>query len=197
MRATVERTVNCGRLSPKLPRKSDDHAQQHGVGLDSAGLCDHARDSAGFDVDRANRTGFANRGATFLQAARERGHRDKWLGPAVAGGEERAMPLTGIVGDQLVDLSSGQHLTVQLVLAGDVQPRFQTREFVVILRQVHDPATGEADVVVEFARDGFPGVDTIDCDGQLICVATLLADPPPVAARLFAGDAAFVADDDG
>src|SRR3546814_10130271 len=62
-----------------------------------------------------------------------------------------------------------------------------------VLDQIGDAADPEADVLVEFRHDLVPAPQALDHQRQFAWIATLLADPAPVARRLLAGDRPLLA----
>ena len=114
-------------------------------------------------------------------------------------------------GQQLVDGLRGVHhrvLWARALLAHRVegavegveggmgQPGLEPVHILGGIGKVHDPGLPEAQRIAEFLRQALPDPQAFHHDRQFRRIASLLADPAPVAAALFARDQALFAERD-
>jgi hypothetical protein len=147
----------------------------------------------GRDVECAHRAVLAQRNAARLQCARDCRYRLERLGAAVAGGVHATGPLPWFVFHQRVHFGAGEHPCIELMSLGDAQPSLEAGQLAFGSSRIEDAAAREADVCTDLARDRFPEIHAVHGDGYFCGIAALLANPTPVAAGLFAGNTAFVA----
>ena len=173
------------------PRPARQHHPRRG---DAALFRDHTRDRAARGVDRAHSALLDDGHAAPRQRRGQTRHRDPGLRPPVRRRQDTAAPARG-VGDIGVDLSPPQHPRIKAMVARMDHPRLVARQRRRIIRRVKDARPAKPQIGP--GRFGKPGPDLkrLDHDRQFRRIAALLADPAPVAARLFRRDAALFAQD--
>ena len=154
-------------------------------------------DTASGDVQRADGAGFAQDHAPVLHSRRKGGHGQPGFGPRVRGGVERALPRGDGPFQHGGGFGGGQQARVNLMRAGMFGPVLKPLHLAVGLGQIQDAGLPEPKAIAKLGGELFPDGKAFHHDRQLARVPALLAHPAPVAARLFARDAALFAQGDG
>src|SRR5215470_16604381 len=168
--------------------------EDHGLTGDAPLLGDHRRNPPALGFDTAHRALGHYRGAVPPRCFGYRRRRPLRLGLAVAGGVERASPVSGQAGHQLGRFGAAEDAAVQLILSGVLEPGFKLRELWLGLRQIHDPGLAKPGLGFDHLVHALPEPEALDDQRQFARIAAHLATPAPIAARLLAGDVALFAE---
>src|SRR5205807_6661797 len=106
---------------------------------------------------------------------------------------ERAGPVAGQTRHQLRRFGAGDYAGVELILASVLEPGFELSELGLGLGQIHDAGLAETGLGLhQFVHAG-PEPQALDDQRQLARIASHLAAPAPIAARLLTGDVPLLA----
>ena len=169
---------------------------QHLFGPDAPRFGVDAHDSAALDVQAAGGAVFADGHAALgMQAPRDRGNGRKGLGTTVPFGVQAALELRFGQVQERADFLGVDHARRQTMGFCDFfHPGRIAAQFFVVLADEQGSGPAKADLVADFVLQRLPGVHAFHHDRQFRRMAASLPDKPPVAAGLFARDAALLAD---
>ena len=138
----------------------------------------------GHRLDRAVQV---QRGAVSDGRPRERVGGLLGIGVAVAGRVHAAHPAARQAGDHRVEVAGAEQASRQAELAGQRQPRLESRHPRLVGGEREVAALDPLDVGVQLALEALPEPVGLDDEGELERIAPLLADEAPVLPGLLAG----------
>ena len=183
-------------IAAEQPRP-DATGQHDVVAADAALFGDDPADPAAFGFHPAHGASGQDRGTQPARGLGDRGGGLGRFGPPVAGGEQGARPGAGEARQHARHLLAGQQAAVELEgTAGLVQPGLAFGQILLRLAQIDDAAAAEAGLGSRQGVEFGPEPQRLDRQRDFQRVAAHLAAPAPIAAGLFGGDLALLAQHD-
>ena len=179
-------------MTPAEQRRPHAARAQHTLRLDGALLGDHRVDPAALHLDTAGGAILMDGSAAPTGRFRNRRRGLRGLRTPVTRRVQPADPFLGRARRHGARFGRAEDMAVDLLLACHVRPAFPARDIGRVLGHVKNAGAAESGFRTDLLVQRAPGLERVFDQRQFRPVTRGLAHPAPIAARLLAGDPAFL-----